>query len=93
MSVTTRCVPRLEPGAASVMPVPMVIELADPGGVICTTRNPSVELVSTSRWKAELLRIEGLGAVYVRDRDQHELELQSITERPGLRTRSSHARA
>jgi hypothetical protein len=58
------------------MPVPMVIELADPESEICTTRNPSVGPVSTSRLKTELLRIEGLGAVHVRDRDRHELELQ-----------------
>ena len=31
MSVTTRCVPRYEPGAASVRPLPMVSEQADPG--------------------------------------------------------------
>jgi hypothetical protein len=86
MSVTGRCVPRLEAGTAPVMPVPMVIEFADPGGVICMTRNPSVGLVSTSRLKTELLRVEGLGAVHVPDRDQHELKL-------GVRTRSSHARA
>src|SRR5207245_2798240 len=45
MSVTTRCVPRYEPGAASVSPVPMVIEQAEPGGVNWTTRNSSL-----ARW-------------------------------------------
>jgi hypothetical protein len=33
------------------IPVPMVIEQAEPGGVICTTRNPSPGLTSTSRVK------------------------------------------
>ena len=41
MSVTTRWVPREEPGAASVIPIPNVSEQADPGGVSWTTRNRS----------------------------------------------------
>jgi hypothetical protein len=48
MSVTTRCVPRYVPGAASVRPTPIVSEQADPGGVICTTRKSSLGRWSTS---------------------------------------------
>ena len=51
MSWTTRCVPRLEPGSASVIPIPTVIEQAEPGGVICTTRNVSLGWWSTSSEK------------------------------------------
>jgi hypothetical protein len=39
------------PGAASVIPVPMVIEQAEPGGVICTIRISPPGLASTSRLK------------------------------------------
>ncbi len=38
MSSTTMCTPWLDPGAASVTPLPMMIDAADPGGVKCTTR-------------------------------------------------------
>ena len=41
MSLTTRCVPRYEPGSAGVIPIPNVSEHADPGGVTWTTRNSS----------------------------------------------------
>jgi hypothetical protein len=33
--------PFWEPGAISVMPVPMTMEQADPGGVSCTNRSAS----------------------------------------------------
>ena len=39
------------PGTPSVMPVPMLIEQADPGGVSCTTRNSSPARWSTSTRK------------------------------------------
>ena len=41
-SATTTWTPRCEPGGMSVMPVPMTIEHAEPGGVSCTKRSVSV---------------------------------------------------
>src|ERR1700754_4603377 len=41
MSVTTRCSPCGEPGAADVIPLPMMIEHSEPGGVNRTTRKSS----------------------------------------------------
>ena len=41
MSDTTSCRPLTDPGGMSVMPVPMAIEQADPGGVSCTNRRLS----------------------------------------------------
>jgi hypothetical protein len=52
MSVTTSCRFRSEPGAiSSVIPTPMQIEHAEPGGVSWTKRSPSRTVTSTSRWK------------------------------------------
>ena len=76
MSVTTRCVPRYEPGAAPVMPFPMVIEHADPGGVICTTPEIVVRRMVDVEAEADLLRVERLCPIHVRDRDEHQLELE-----------------
>ena len=39
MSATTSCIPTTEPGAASVIPVPIVIEQAEPGGVSWMNRS------------------------------------------------------
>ena len=41
-SATTICRPCTEPGGVSVMPVPMAIEHAEPGGVSCTKRRSSL---------------------------------------------------
>jgi hypothetical protein len=41
-SATTTCTPRCEPGTMSVIPTPMTIEQADPGGVSCTKRKASL---------------------------------------------------
>lgn len=54
MSVTTKCIPRYEPGAAVLIPVPKEIEQADPGGVSCTTRKFSPARWSTSTTKPSL---------------------------------------
>jgi hypothetical protein len=51
MSETTSCRPRTDPGAASVTPVPTVIEHADPGGVSWTNRSSSLTLWSWSALK------------------------------------------
>ena len=66
MSVTTRCVPAYEPGAASVIPMPIEIEQAEPGGVSWTTRNVVAGAVVDVEVEAELLGVELLGAVHVR---------------------------
>ncbi|KDN82302.1 hypothetical protein KCH_59370 [Kitasatospora cheerisanensis KCTC 2395] len=47
-SSTIRCTPRSEPGAASVTPLPMISDAAEPGGVRCTTRKPPSPEKSTS---------------------------------------------
>ena len=44
-SATTICRPCTDPGSASVIPVPIEIEHADPGGVSCTNRSSSL-----TRW-------------------------------------------
>jgi hypothetical protein len=53
MSATTSCMPWTEPGGGgdSVSPVPMAIEQADPGGVSCTKRIPSLTVWSWSALK------------------------------------------
>ena len=50
MSVTIRCVPCSDPGD-SLGGAMIVIEHAEPGGVICTTRNSGPARWSTSSWK------------------------------------------
>ncbi|SLB80975.1 Uncharacterised protein [Mycobacteroides abscessus subsp. abscessus] len=42
MSLTTTCMPTTEPGSASVIPLPMQIEQAEPGGVSWTKRRSSL---------------------------------------------------
>ena len=87
MSVTTRWRAWYDPGSASVSPVPMVIEHAEPGGVSCTTRNVVAGAVVDVAVEAGLL-VEGLGPVDVADRQHHELELE-VHRRPsssGLRS-------
>ena len=54
MSATTSCMPLTEPGTASVSPLPMVTEHAEPGGVSWTTRNWSPNDWSTSTTKPSL---------------------------------------
>ena len=48
MSVTIRCKPSADPGGLPVMPIPTLIEHAEPFGVICTTRKCSPAWWSTS---------------------------------------------
>ena len=62
----------------------MPIEQADPGGVSWTTRTPSTGRTVHVGHEAELLDVEGLGAVDVGDRDRHELELHVHGTLPGL---------
>jgi hypothetical protein len=49
MSLTVICRPPSEPGSPGLIPVPIVIEQAEPGGVIWTTRK------SPSRWSTSTL--------------------------------------
>ena len=66
-----------EPGAICVIPVPIAIEHAEPGGVSCTTRNSSPRWWSTCNVEAHLLDVERLGTIDVRDGDHDEFELSS----------------
>ena len=51
--------------------MPMAIEQAEPGGVSCTTRKSLAGAVVDVQGEAGLLDVERLGAVHVRDGDQH----------------------
>jgi hypothetical protein len=52
MSETTSWRPLIDPGVMPLpIPLPKVIEHADPGGVSCTTRNVGLKVRSTSTWK------------------------------------------
>jgi hypothetical protein len=51
---TVICMPWTEPGAASVTPLPMAIEQADPGGVSWTKRISSLTARSWSALKPTL---------------------------------------
>ena len=53
-----------------------MIEHAEPGGVICTTRNSVTGAVVDVEREAALLGVERLGAVDVGDRHDHEFELE-----------------
>jgi hypothetical protein len=48
---TTTCRPLTDPGSASVTPLPIAIEHADPGGVSCTNRMSSLTTWSWSGLK------------------------------------------
>ena len=65
-----------EPGSASVRPLPTVIEHAEPGGVSWTMRKLLVGRGVHVDGEPGLLRVEGLRAIDVGDRDDDELQLQ-----------------
>ena len=56
MSGTTICRPWTEPGSVSMIPVPMVIEHAEPGGVSCTKRIVVADPVVVVEVEADLAR-------------------------------------
>ena len=64
---------RLGVGEAS----PTAIEQPDPGGVSCTKRSCSLTRSSVDD-EADLIGIEGLGAIHVRDRSVTSSSVQSI---------------
>jgi hypothetical protein len=64
-----------EPGTAEVIPVPMMIEHAEPGGVSCTTRKSSPAALVGVQPPTQHL-IETLSPVDVGNGHDHNLDFQ-----------------
>ena len=75
----------------SVIPLPIAIEHADPGGVSCTKRISSLTRVVVVGVEADLLGVERLGAVDVGDGDRDQLELPVHAVLPFALWLCSHA--
>jgi len=80
-SATVSCIPRAEPGSESTIPCPSAIEHAEPGGVSCTKRIPSLTVWVVFGDEPNLIGVEGLRAIDVDHGDRHEFELEV---HPGL---------
>ena len=74
------------PDGAWSKPEPIVIEQADPGGVICTTRKPSPGSYRHPV-EARLLQVERLRAIHIRDGHDHESSDQSTLSPLSCRVR------
>ena len=72
---TTTCMPLTEPGSASVRPVPIAIEHAEPGRGELHEADLVADAVVVVGVEADLVDVERLRAVDVGDREVTELEL------------------
>lgn len=75
MSLTTRCRPSTEPGAAFVIPFPIVTEQADPGRRHLHDTDLFTGAMIHVEVEADFVGVENLGSVHIRDGKQYEFKL------------------
>src|ERR1700730_10268791 len=83
MSGTTNCMPWTEPGCISVIPVPIAIEQAEPGGVNCTNRISSLTVWS---WSAPKPAWSALARVPFAGPGREQQDDAGVFNRPDLVT-------